>query len=228
MSAPSCAYCLTKRGLGPVPQAQHVIGDEDLPAACRRRADADDGNVQRLGHPAGDRLDGALQHGGEGAGRLHRQRVRQHGVRLRVRAALGAEAAMAVHGLRLQPDMAEHGNAALHQESDRGGHLLPALQLDAAAPGFRHDPHGGAVGLHRGFAVAAERQVDDHAGQDAAPHHRGAVQHHHVHGHGQGAVQPVQHHADRVAHQQQVAMRVQRAGHRGGVGGQRHDRVAGP
>ena len=59
-----------------------------------------------------------------------------------------------------------------------------------------------------------------------AAHHRLAVQDHHLQGHADGVGQAVQHHADEVADQQQVAELVEDLGHGRGVGGQADDRLA--
>ncbi len=59
-----------------------------------------------------------------------------------------------------------------------------------------------------------------------AAHHRLAVQDHHLHGHADGVGQAVDHHADGIADQQQVADLVEDLGHRRGVGGEADDRLA--
>ena len=96
---------------------------------------------------------------------------------LRLDPAAGAIAAIGVHRLRLQADMAEHRHAALDQEGDGLGHRRPALELDAGAAGLGHDPGGAAERLRRALLVAAERHIDDHqrlagAAHDGAHHAR--------------------------------------------------------
>ena len=75
-----------------------------------------------------------LQDDGKSARCLQGERV-VHDLARRVEGlALDLEPAEHARGLRRQPDMAEHGNARLHDGVHRGGHLLAALQLHRVAP----------------------------------------------------------------------------------------------
>ena len=162
----------------------------------------------------------------EGAGLGDGVRVGDDAGGLGVIAALGAEAAERVDRLRLQPDMAKHGDAALDQEADGFGHGLAALELDAGAAGFSHDSGGIAEGLGGLLLVAAERHVDDDAGPLRAPNHRGAMRDHHLERHRQGAVEAIDDHAQGIARQQQIGDGIEQPRHRRAVGGQANDRHA--
>jgi hypothetical protein len=81
-------------------------------------------------------------------------------------------------------------------------------------------------GLLGAGLIAAEGQVDDHAGVGRAAHHGRTMRDHHVERHGERAVEAVDHHAQRIADQQQVDMRIEPARHLRGVGGEADDRLA--
>jgi hypothetical protein len=106
------------------------------------------------------------------------------------------------------------------------GHLPPAFELDRGAAGFGHDARGVAERLLARFLIAAKRHVDDDQRRRRAAHDRPAMRDHHVEGDRQGVVEPVQHHPDRVADQQEIDMRVEKPRDRRGVGGQPDDRGA--
>ena len=59
-----------------------------------------------------------------------------------------------------------------------------------------------------------------------AAHHGVALQDHHLERHRHGGLQPVHHHAERVADQDDVAIAVDQARGMGVIGGQAHDRLA--
>ena len=59
-----------------------------------------------------------------------------------------------------------------------------------------------------------------------AAHHRVALQDHHVERDRHGGLQPVHHHAERIADQDDVAILVDQPRGMGVIGGQRHDRLA--
>ena len=122
--------------------------------------------------------------------------------------------------------MAHDRDAAPDQTVDGFRHVPAAFELDALAADFGHHPGAVAEGLGRRFLVAAERHIDDDAGRLGAAHHGLAVGDHHVEGNAQRAVQAVQHHAQAVADQQQVDMRVEQAGDRRRIGGQTDHRRA--
>ncbi len=119
--------------------------------------------------------------------------------------------------------MAHHRHATGDEIGDGFGHRRPALDLDGLGAGLLHHPDGVGVGLLLPAFVGAEGHVDDHHRPARPAHHRLAVQDHHLQGDADGVVQAVDHHADGVANQQDVARLVQHLGHRGGIGGQHHD-----
>src|SRR5205809_5214314 len=78
----------------PVEQAQHVVGDQDLPVALRRCADADRRSIDPAGDLIRQFLRNTFHHDREGAGLIGRARFGDHALALRGRAALGLEAAI--------------------------------------------------------------------------------------------------------------------------------------
>src|SRR3546814_1596098 len=88
---------------------------------------------------------------GEGPGIGHGAGVLQDALRLGRGPAAGAVAAGDVDRLRHQPDMAEHGDAALGEEMHGLRHLDAALELDRLAAGLAHHAGGAAEGLGRAF-----------------------------------------------------------------------------
>ena len=79
--------------------------------------------------------------------------------------------------------------------------------------------------LLRGF-IGTERHVDHHQRAARAAHHRVALQDHHVERDRDRGLEPVHHHAERIADQDEVAMAVEHARGVGVIGGQRDDRLA--
>ena len=141
------------------------------------------------------------------------------------RAALRLEAAEDVDRLRRQPDMRHHRNAALAEEADGLAHALAAFELDGAALGFLHHHRRIAERLLRAFLIGAERHVDDDQRPLGAAHHRAAMQDHQVERHGKRRLESMHHHAERVAHQQEVDILVGNRRRMGVIGGERDDGV---
>ena len=122
--------------------------------------------------------------------------------------------------------MAHHRHAAPDEEAHGLGHLLAAFELDRGAAGLGHDPGGVAERLVRRLLIAAERHVDDDERPRRGAHHRRAVRDHHLDRYRQGAVETVDHHAERIPDQQKIDMGVEQTRDRRGVGGQPDDRRA--
>ena len=116
--------------------------------------------------------------------------------------------------------MAHDRHAALDEEGMVSAISAPPSSLTAEQPVSAIMPGGGAEGLLRRFLVAAERQVDDDQAAHGAAHHRRAVRDHHLQRDRQGAVEAVDDHAERVADQQEIDMRIEQPGDRRGIGGQ--------
>ena len=139
------------------------------------------------------------------------------------RPPLNPEPPQAVHRLRHQPDVAQHRHAARGQERDRGRHGDAAFELHGGAPGLGHHAGGRREGLLGRALVGAEREIDHHQRVFRAPHHGLAMRDHHVEGDAQRGRQAVHDHAQRIAHQDHVAMGVEQPRHRGRISGQGHD-----
>src|SRR5205085_7418779 len=84
----------------PVPEPEQIREDEDLRVRARSGADADRRDVERAGDQLADGPRNALQHEGERARLLQRERVVQEPPRVFLGAALDAVAAYASDGLR--------------------------------------------------------------------------------------------------------------------------------
>ena len=140
--------------------------------------------------------------------------------------AARAVAAERVDRLRGEADMAHHRDAAPGEERDRLGHLLAAFELYRQAAGLGHDPGGGAERVRWRRLIRPKRQIHDNRRVARRPHHRSAMRDHHVEGHGQRAVEAVDHHRQAVADQEQVDLRVEQPRHRGGIGRKTHQLVA--
>ena len=108
--------------------------------------------------------------------------------------------------------MGHDGNAALGQVLNSLGHPRAAFQFDGRGAGFLDDAGGIAERDRRAFFVRAERHVhrDQRAGR--AAHDRLGVGDHHVQRHAQRAFQPVHHHAQTVADENEVDMFVEQLG----------------
>ncbi len=122
--------------------------------------------------------------------------------------------------------MAHDRDAAANEIIHRLRHFDAALQLHRRTAGLRHDAGGAAEGKLRRFLVADEGHVDDETGAPAATMYRGTMGDHHVEGDLEGAVESIQHHAQGIAHQQQIDMGIELAGHRRRIGGEADDGFA--
>jgi hypothetical protein len=131
-----------------------------------------------------------------------------------------------VDRLRREADMRHHGDAALGQKRDGLRHAPAALELDGAATGLLEDARRRHEGLLPRRLIGTERHVDHDQRALRAAHHGVALQDHHVERHRHRALEPVHHHAERVADQDHVAMLVEDARGVRMIGGERDDRLA--
>ena len=182
-------------------------------------------NVDRPGDFAGQSVRHLFQHHRKGSGSGQRNRIIAHPAGIGA-APLHPVAAQRIDRLRGQTHMAHHRNAARGQEGDGFGHMFATLQLHRRRAGFLHQPCRRAERLLAAFLVRAERHVDHQHRPVQPARHRLSVHHHHLHRHRQGRGQSVQHHADAVADQHDIAMRIDQPGDGSGIGGQHHQRHA--
>jgi hypothetical protein len=208
-------------------QAEHIVRNEDLAVAFGRRADADDRNGDLAGDAGGDLLHHAFQDDGERAGIGDRLRVRENLFRFRFSAPTSAVPAERVHGLRRQPDMADHRYPALGQEAHRVRHRRTAFQLHRRAARFLHHDRATVERLLGRSFIRAERHVDRDQGVPASANDCSAMRDHHFQGYRDGGRQAVNDLTEAVADEQQVAMLVEQLRHSHRVGGQRDDRLFG-
>jgi hypothetical protein len=141
-------------------------------------------------------------------------------------AALGGEGSQCVDRLRRKSDVAHHGNAAFGEECDRLRHPHPAFELDRAATGFLQDPRRGMKCLLARSLVAAERHVHHDQRVLGAPHHRAALQDHHVQRYRHRSLETMHHIAQGIADQDDVAMAVNQRRCMRMVGGEHDDGLA--
>lgn len=145
----------------------------------------------------------------EGAAALHGEAVAAYRSGAFRVTPLGLEAAHGVDLLRHQADMGEHRYATAYQEVHGFFHFLTAFQLHRLGAAVGQQAYGVAERLSGRFLVAGERQVGHHAGAPAAAHHRQGVGDHHLQAHSQGTGHAIEHHAQRIADQQQVGVRIE-------------------
>jgi hypothetical protein len=200
--------------------AQHVVHHQHLTCCAIARANANGvASRQRLGEGGGQGGGHHFQHQHVGPGVLQ-----GHGLSVQLGrslwlASLHAVAAQGVHGLRSQPQMGAHRDAALDQKMHGLGGPATAFQLDHVGTGL-HQHHGAAQGLFARLVISAKGQVANHPSRALHPaqpaHHAFGVVAHGLQAHTGGAGQTLAHHAQRVANQN--ALNPRRIGH-GGKGG---------
>ena len=122
--------------------------------------------------------------------------------------------------------MGHHRHAAAGEERDGLGQARAAFELDGAAAGFLEHARRRHEGLLLRHLVGPERQVNHDQRVSRAAHHRMALKDHHVERHRDRGLQPVHHHAERIPHQDDVAMPVEDARRMGVIGREHHDRLA--
>src|SRR5206468_50354 len=93
--------------------AKHVVNHQDLAIALGRGADADHGRTDGPGYAIGDLFQHPFDDDAEGACLVDSARIREDLVGLVLLTAARAIAAEDVDGLRSQPDMPDHRNAAV-------------------------------------------------------------------------------------------------------------------
>ncbi len=99
-------------------------------------------------------------------------------------------------------------NPALDQKGDGLRHAAAALELDRSAAGLLHHPRSRHEGLLLRCFIRAEWHVDDDESSFRAAHHGESLQNHHIEGDGHGGLKPVHDHAERIPHQNEIAMLV--------------------
>ena len=102
--------------------------------------------------------------------------------------------------------------------------MRAAFELDGAAARLLHYARGVAEGDRRTFLISAEGHVDDDEGAARAPHHGAGVHQHEIERHRHGRLVAMHDHAEGVAHEQHVDVRIDDARGVRVVGGERHDR----
>ena len=207
-------------------EAQHVLHDQDLPVTGSRCPDADgrDGGLAR--DAGGKGLRHGLEHDGKGTCLGHDPRILLDRRPLVLGAPLRLEAAEHVDGLRRQADVGHHRHAPLGEKADGLGHAPSAFELDGTAVGLLHDAGGVAERDRRALLVSAEGHVDHDQGAPGATHDGTPVHDHEIERHGNRRFVTVHHHAEAIAHEEEIHIGVRNAGRVRVIGGERHDGLA--
>ena len=126
-----------------------------------------------------------------------------HGSRRRL--TLHFEPAELIHRLRRQADVPHHGNAGLDEFPHRLRRALAAFELHSAAAGLLHEPRRVLHRVLPAGLVAAERHIADDQCVLRAADYGLSVMQHVVHRHRQRRVITEDHHAERVANENDVS-----------------------
>jgi len=122
--------------------------------------------------------------------------------------------------------MAHDRDATFDQESDGLGHTATAFELHGTAAGLLHHPRSRHEGLLPRRLVGAERHIDHDQRAPRAAHHRQPLQDHHIERDRHRRLQPMHHHAQRIADQDKVAVPIEQARGMGMIRGETDDGVA--
>ena len=106
------------------------------PSQSGAGADADGGNGERRRDPLGQRGRQQLEHDGARPRLLERLASASSRSAAGCVAALHPVAAERVHRLGREPEVADHGNAPVHERAHRLRHRAAALELDAVRAGL--------------------------------------------------------------------------------------------
>jgi len=101
----------------------------------------------------------------------------------------------------------------------------PKLSVPEIPATCRYLRMRGSIRHFPGFLIGAEGHVDDHACFGSVACNGRSMRDHHIERDADGCLHAIDHHAERVANEKQIAVRIEEARHRRGVGGQAHDRV---
>ncbi len=183
-------------------EADQIVEDENLAVAIRTGADADGGNGQLGGDGGGHFAGNAFKNDCASAGIGQSEGSAwscEHSIG---GAGLHAIAAHAVHALRGQAEMADHGNLGLGQGADQLH--ARAFDLDGFRARFLDESDGVGNALGNGAVIAAERHVGHHQSAAHGATHGARVVQHLVHGNGQRVFMAEHDHGQRVADKNQI------------------------
>ncbi len=207
----------------PGDEAEHVFGDQNLAIASCACADTEGWAGDVAGDIDGQLFGHAFDDDGESAGVGNFTGVVHDFCRARLFPALRAETALRIHGLGEQADMAHDGHTARGKIGNRFGHLCAAFDFYARRAGFAQDARGVTEGDFLAFLIGAKGHIDNDERIYRGIHHGAAMADHHLHIGLKRRGFAVENHRDAIAHEEDIAMRVQRARHGRGVGGQGND-----
>ena len=102
--------------------------------------------------------------------------------------------------------MPHHRNAALGQMPHGRLHARAAFEFYRLRAGFLNRARCVVKRMRWAFFISAKRQINDHQRLLRAAHHRRAMGNHHFERDAQRRFHAVHHHAEAVAHEQEVDM----------------------
>ena len=200
--------------------AQHVIQHQHLGIAVRTRADADHRNPQGIADPGSERCRNTLQQQQIRARILQRQGIVMDPPGALLVTPLHPVTPQLVYRLGLQSEVRTHRNALTGEATHRLQLHGPSFQLHHLRPALFHQPAGVRNGLPR-IHVGQERHIGHQQRPTATTGHAAGMVDHLVEGHRQGALLPLNHHSERIPHQQDLhPRRIEQRGEAAVVGGQ--------
>ena len=182
--------------------------DEHLPVRVGAGADPDRRHVECLRDPRCDRGGNRLEHDGERACLLQRERVVVQALRGGRGPALSLEAAELRRRLRGQTDVAHHSDVRLGDGTHPRDHAPCALELDDVGAALLDEPDRARDRLLVRDLVRAERKVADDERAPRRPRHRAGQEDHLVERHRHGRLVAEHHHRGRVADEDQLDARL--------------------
>lgn len=190
-------------GAKPGKTAEEIWRDKDLTVCAHTCPNANGGSFHPTGYLICDFGDDALQHDGEGSGFIERDGIRDQKICLLGCLALFFVAAFFPDTLGQHADVSDKRDACLNDGPhlrDKGG---SAFQLYSICTSFDE-----AARVHQSLSrcvITVRRQVTDDRRTSNTTADGGDMVSHHFHGHSGGVRQAQDHHAQRIANEEQVS-----------------------
>ena len=178
--------------------------DQHLAVAGSPGTNADGGNRHGCGYFRSKRGRNAFQDHGIHASIGNGACASRDGARLRFGAALQLEAPELVHRLRRHAHVTHDRDAHGNQTTDQLGRFLATFQFHRLGAALLHQTTRCTHAVFQTGLIAHEGHVHHQVGRRHAPGRRATVVHHLVERDRQGAGKALHHHAQAVAHQNDV------------------------
>ena len=121
--------------------------------------------------------------------------------------------------------MPHYGNAALGQMPNRCFHARATFKFHRLRTGFLNRARGIVKRMRRAFFVSAKRQINNHQRFLGPAHHRRTMGDHHFERHTQRRFHAIHDHAEAVANEQKIDMRINQFGRMRVIGCQANNGV---